>query len=98
MARLRPEPNAPSFTPLHLTAERFGRVPRYYIRCERDRAIGPGLQGRMVEASPCRQVFTLDTDHSPFYSAPMELAKILLAIMAETERTTTHQATGAGAT
>lgn len=82
-ARLQPEPNAPTFTPLHLTAESFGRVPRYYVHCDRDRAVGPGLQNRMVAASPCRSVFRLDTDHSPFFSAPAELADILQAIASE---------------
>jgi LmbE family N-acetylglucosaminyl deacetylase len=31
---------------------------------------------------PCRQVITMDTDHSPFYSAPDHLAAHLLAIAA----------------
>jgi pimeloyl-ACP methyl ester carboxylesterase len=83
VSRLKPEPNAPIFTPLHLTAENFGRVPRYYVRCARDRAVGPALQDRMVAASPCRTVYSLDTDHSPFFSAPAELVDILLVIAGE---------------
>jgi hypothetical protein len=34
----------------------------------------------MHAASPCRKVFSIDTDHSPFFSAPEELAEILLEI------------------
>jgi pimeloyl-ACP methyl ester carboxylesterase len=81
--RLQPEPNAPTFTPLQLTAGSFGRVPRYYVHCAQDRAVGLSLQQRMVAASPCRSVFRLDTDHSPFFSAPAELVGILLAIADE---------------
>jgi pimeloyl-ACP methyl ester carboxylesterase len=81
VARLRPEPNAPTFTPLQLTDANFGRVPRVYIRTLRDRAVGPVLQERMVGHLPCRDVLSLDTDHSPFFSAPRELAKHLLTVM-----------------
>ena len=77
---LRPEPNAPTFTPLRLTPGNFGRVPRGYIHTLRDRAIGPALQKRMIAAQPCREVITLDTDHSPFYSMPQELAAHLIAV------------------
>lgn len=85
VARLRPEPNAPTFTPVRLTEERFGRVPRFYIRCANDRVISPELQDRMVAASPCRRVFTLTADHSPWLSAPGELADLLGTIVARVE-------------
>jgi pimeloyl-ACP methyl ester carboxylesterase len=71
--RLRPEPTVPLATPVRVTAENFGRVPRIYVQCLRDRAIPPALQEQMYSASPCREVRTLDTDHSPFFSAPDEL-------------------------
>jgi pimeloyl-ACP methyl ester carboxylesterase len=70
---LRPEPTAPLATPVRVTPENFGRVPRIYLQCSRDRAIPPALQKQMYSASPCREVHTLDTDHSPFFSAPDEL-------------------------
>jgi hypothetical protein len=62
------------------TAERWGRIPRYYIECARDRAITLKLQREMQKASPCRQAFSIDTDHSPFFSAPEQLADILSRI------------------
>jgi pimeloyl-ACP methyl ester carboxylesterase len=78
-SRLQPEPLGPTFTPLQLTDANFGRVPRVYITCRFDRAVGPELQARMVTALPCQQVITMDTGHSPFYAAPAELAQHVLA-------------------
>jgi pimeloyl-ACP methyl ester carboxylesterase len=69
-----PEPMVSFTTPLQLSAERFGRVPRAYIECSEDRAIAPPLQALMVAETPCREVIRMETDHSPFYSAPEELA------------------------
>jgi pimeloyl-ACP methyl ester carboxylesterase len=56
------------------------RIPRYYIKCERDRAIPIALQREMQKESPCRQKFSIDADHSPFFSAPDKLADILSRI------------------
>jgi len=77
------EPAAPLMTPLKISAERFGRVPRAYVHCLDDRAIPIGLQRRMVAALPCSPVYTLDADHSPFFSAPAELAARLLDLRGE---------------
>lgn len=73
------EPFLPSATPVELTNERYGRVERAYIHCTEDKAITLTSQKRMVERSPC-QVFQLHCDHSPFYSDPQGLAKILLEL------------------
>ena len=79
LARLcvQPEPTVPLATPLKLTGENFGRVPRVYVECLRDRAIPLSLQRRMHGASPCQRVLALDTDHSPFFSRPDELTALL---------------------
>jgi pimeloyl-ACP methyl ester carboxylesterase len=77
---LVPEPMAPSATPVSVTEQRFGRVPRAYIECRQDRAIPPSLQRKMNEAVPCREMFSLDTSHSPFLSAPRELAQMIAAV------------------
>jgi pimeloyl-ACP methyl ester carboxylesterase len=66
--------------PMATTAERWGRIPRYYIECLRDRAITLEIQRAMQERSPCRKIFAIDTDHSPFFSAPEQLVDILLRI------------------
>jgi pimeloyl-ACP methyl ester carboxylesterase len=79
LARLcvQPEPTLPLATPVKITDAHFGRVPRVYIECLRDRAIAPSLQRQMYTSLPCRKVLTLDTDHSPFFSCPDELTALL---------------------
>jgi pimeloyl-ACP methyl ester carboxylesterase len=81
--QLKPQGVEPFGAPVSTTAEGWGRIPRYYVECVRDRAIPLPLQQAMHRNSPCRKVFTIDTDHSPFFSAPEELAGILMEIGAE---------------
>jgi pimeloyl-ACP methyl ester carboxylesterase len=81
-SRLVAQSGTPFETPVETSAERWGRTPRYYIECERDRAITPKLQREMQKHSPCRKTFSIDTDHSPFLSAPEQLADILSRIAA----------------
>ncbi|MGB6976456.1 MAG: alpha/beta fold hydrolase [Gammaproteobacteria bacterium] len=69
-SQLGAEPMISYKTPLRLTEAGFGQVPRAYIECLQDRAIPISLQRSMLSALPCEHVVTLDTDHSPFYSAP----------------------------
>jgi pimeloyl-ACP methyl ester carboxylesterase len=76
---LVPEAVAGFQTPMQTTAANFGRVPRDYVECTEDRAISIARQRRMHMALPCRRVFTLETDHSPFFSAPDALIACLLA-------------------
>jgi pimeloyl-ACP methyl ester carboxylesterase len=79
-SRLVAQSGAPFGTSFQTSPERWGRILRYYIECERDRAITPTLQREMQKHSPCRQTFSIDTDHSPFLSAPEQLADILSRI------------------
>lgn len=83
LARVRPQPVAPLQTPLRLTAQKYGRIPRYYVKCMLDRGITPAFQDRMISASPVRRSFELQASHSPFMSKPRELADILLQIARE---------------
>ena len=78
--RLCPEPLAIMAAPVHITAERFGRVPRAFIETEFDNAMPLSLQRALQEDLPCDPVITLRTDHSPFYSAPRECAEALLSL------------------
>lgn len=77
MARLCPEPLAPGATPLRLTPERYGSVRRIYVETVHDKALPLAGQRDMQAASPGAEVHTLQTDHSPFYSAVPELCAIL---------------------
>jgi len=77
---LAPEALAPAVTPIHVTEEGFGRVPRVYIECLQDKVIPPQLQRQMYAELPCQRVVSIDTDHSPFFSAPQKLAASLAAL------------------
>lgn len=77
---LVPQPVAPAATPVNTTPSNFGRIPRVYIETLQDRALPTTLQRKMREALPCQTVFSIDTDHSPFFSAPEKLAEHLHAI------------------
>jgi len=76
--RLVAEPHGPRATPMRLTAERWGRVPRTYIECTQDRTIQVESQRLMQQMSPGASVVTLDADHSPYLSRPAELASALI--------------------
>ena len=82
---LSPEPRQTATVPVHLTPERYGRVPRYYIECTEDRAITPPLQQLMYQKSPCKKVYRLPTSHSPFFSRPRELCRMLAEIARDPE-------------
>ncbi len=80
LARLVPEPLAPMATRLSLSDARYGRVPRHYIECTRDRVIPLAQQRAMQAELPCATVTTLESDHSPFLSMPDALAQALHTI------------------
>jgi pimeloyl-ACP methyl ester carboxylesterase len=81
--RLQPEPRVPRSTAAEETSSStFLSVPRFYVECTKDRALGPRTQRAMHEALPCRRVFSLPTGHSPFVAAPQLLAECLLAVRA----------------
>lgn len=79
LPRLLAEPHGPRSTPLELTAERWGSLPRTYIECTQDRTIPISSQRRMQAMSPGAHVVTLDSDHSPYLCCPRELADALIA-------------------
>lgn len=74
------EPVESGITPLQLTANNYGKVPRYYIECLQDRAVTPFIQRKMYTETPCKKVYSMDTSHSPFFSKPKELVNILCEI------------------
>jgi len=75
---LVPEALAGFRTPVATSDARFGRIPRAYIECLKDRAITPAKQKALYRAVPCQEVFSIDTDHSPFFSTPEALTRILV--------------------
>lgn len=79
-SRLVPEPIVGQHIPITITAERFERLPLFYIECTRDHAIGIATQRSMQQAFPQIRVFTLEASHSPFLSMPEQLTTTLLEI------------------
>jgi pimeloyl-ACP methyl ester carboxylesterase len=77
---------APMATPVRITAEHFGRLPRVYIECLRDRTISPPTQKMMYTATPCQTILSMETSHSPFFSAPRELVRHLTSIKSVSSR------------
>jgi pimeloyl-ACP methyl ester carboxylesterase len=67
-------------TPLQLSDENFGRVPKVHIECTQDRAVTPFIQKKMYTETKCDIVYRMDTSHSPFFSRPQELADILCSL------------------
>ncbi|MBV8933946.1 MAG: hypothetical protein JO285_15515 [Kutzneria sp.] len=69
-----------------LTDGNFGSVPRAYVECLNDRALGPAAQRRMHTMTRCRHVYQLAADHSPFLSDPDGLTDCLLDATARFSR------------
>ena len=79
------ESNAGALALSEITPERFGAVPRHYIRCTRDRAIPVTGQDHMIATvdgaiGGKATTHTLESSHSPFLSQPANLSKILVDI------------------
>ncbi len=73
---LKPEPLAPLNTPFEGSAENLAGIDKVYVECLQDQAITIETQRRM--ASRCDSVVTMDTSHSPFFSAPDALVEVLV--------------------
>lgn len=53
-------------------------VSRVYVKTTKDRVLEPEKQENMIRRwRPC-EVMTLETDHSPFFSAPSKLVGLLI--------------------
>lgn len=67
---LRPETMSLMTTPVNVSPTNFGSVRRAFVECTDDRAISLSMQRTMHEESGVDAVATLETSHSPFFSAP----------------------------
>jgi pimeloyl-ACP methyl ester carboxylesterase len=79
VARMVPEPLG-ALASVTITPQRFGSVPKVFVKCLRDRALSLTLQQRMLTAARCETVLSIDTGHMPMYAAPEKLADLLLSI------------------
>ncbi|MBP1871187.1 pimeloyl-ACP methyl ester carboxylesterase [Ensifer adhaerens] len=79
------ESNAGALASSGITSERFGTVPRHYVRTTRDCAVPLAGQDHMIalvdgSIGGKTTTHTLASSHSPFLSQPDQLSKILIEI------------------
>ena len=60
--------------------DKFNDIPKVYVRCTMDKVVEQRLQDKMISETYCGEVYTLETGHCPFESAPNSLADILLRL------------------
>ncbi|XP_075484071.1 methylesterase 17-like isoform X1 [Primulina tabacum] len=56
------------------------KVPRIYIKTSRDRMLRSYQQDAMIKKWPPSEVYALESDHSPFFSAPLRLIELLVKV------------------
>jgi pimeloyl-ACP methyl ester carboxylesterase len=78
LARLRPQSAANYTVPYPLTA--FPDVPCTSIVCTEDRLVGPDWSRRVARERIGADLVELPGSHSPFWSRPRELARVLDAL------------------
>ena len=77
LARLRPGPISVLATPVRLTQQNYGSIPKYYILCTNAKDMDKTALSKNVS---CREVIELPASHSPFFSMPDKLVEILIAL------------------
>jgi pimeloyl-ACP methyl ester carboxylesterase len=75
--RLRPQAAGPVAAPVHISAERWGSIPKVYVVCTDDNALPQEVQQWMCDGALNVRMRFLDSDHSPFLSQPDTLAHLL---------------------
>lgn len=68
----------PFMAEVAVSAEKFGTVPKVYIRTSIDKMVSPALQDQMISNWKVGKVHTLHSGHFPTLSVPEELAGLLL--------------------
>lgn len=74
------EPSWPALSRVRTSAERFGTVPKAYLRLTEDRAVSLRAQDRMIEASPPQRVESIEASHSAYFSKPEALVRAILSV------------------
>lgn len=74
----RAQATAPFMANLVLSAERFGKTPKVYIRTSLDKMVSPKFQDQMLENWEVGDVYTLESGHFPTLSMPAALAQLML--------------------
>lgn len=84
VANYRPEPAIPFGNKIILTNSNFGAVEKVYIKTLRDIVISPRLQDRMIASAGIKEIYSVNTSHSPFLSQPQAVSDLLVRIGLQT--------------
>jgi len=64
-------------------ADKVAAIPKYYITTSQDRVISPATQQKILKKASFREVFTLNSSHTPFFSMPDQVTNIISHIEGE---------------
>lgn len=79
--KYRADPAIPFNNTVVLSDAKFGSVVKSYIHTANDKALGLSLQNKMVETGNIKDVYSIQSSHSPHLSKPEELTKLLISIV-----------------
>lgn len=68
---------APLGTPVSVSDNVYGRILKYYILCTESKDLDKSILPTRVH---CEKIFKIKSSHSPFFSKPRKLVKILLKV------------------
>ena len=83
LARLSRQPLGAGIGAINTTREGLGSVRKHYIECLDDQALPMDSQRAMQSNAEFRSIHALASDHSPFFSMPAELARLIAKIAEE---------------
>ncbi|MCF2502104.1 alpha/beta fold hydrolase [Dyadobacter sp. CY107] len=83
LARISNEPVAPLATPVHLTQDVYGVIPKYFILCTEGKDMDKTFLSTNVA---CQKVYKLASGHSPFFSMPEKLVDVFCEIASEVRK------------
>jgi hypothetical protein len=75
-----PKPPAPYLAPEHTTAQKWGTILHFYIKCLGDHAEPLAAQRPMHQQWQWDQVLTMQADHLPCFSMPEQLIAPLVSL------------------
>lgn len=76
-AGLLREPLAPLGQAVSLSAERFGKIAKSYIKTLRDNAISPTFQDMMIARAAIDRVLSIDAGHAAAQIQPDKIARLI---------------------
>ncbi len=82
---LTPQSNAARDGTPHISADRFGAVPRIYIEALKDRSVLPFVQRRMQQLAPGAVIRSIDTGHAPMMANAALLAEMFVEAVRDLE-------------